>query len=888
MSRLNLVRWLCGIFVFAALLTGNARGQELVKVGVVPFRVYAADTAKSEASAKRVVQVLAGELAKEERVIMVNEADIQKAIRLIGRTESDEETAREAGRELEADFMVFGSLTQIGDAISIDAQIVQVRAPGILGSAFAASKGPQDLDAAARKLAGEIVIRVLRKEKITKILIEGNRAIEENAIRAQLKMKEGDIFSPRELRDDLKAVFQMGYFQDVRAERRDWERGLAIVIVVEEKPFIREIRFSGNKKFKAGELLEAIPLKPRTILNLNTVKESVNKIIQKYQEEAYFAAEVTYELEGAREREVLVRYKIKEGTKIRIRKITFSGNFHFSDRELKKQLPETKEKGLLSFLTKSGTYREETLEQDLDGILAFYMRKGFFQAKVGKPQVTHDQKWITITIPVDEGRQFRIGSVDIRGDLIFSKAEIAKKVPLYPGEILNRDKIRDSVSNLTDMYADQGYAFADISPQTVVHKETEMVDLTLEIKKGSLVYIERINIQGNTKTRDKVIRRDMRLAEGDLFNLSALKKSRERLNALGYFKEINMTPRKGSAEDKLDIDVRVEEAPTGAFSIGGGYSSLDKLVGMVSISQNNLFGTGKRVILSAQIGAISQYYNLSYTDPWLFDTRISGGVDIYRIMRDYTDYSVTRLGGGLRFGFPLFEEVRGYLSYKYEQIDVFNILSTAALLIRESEGTSTTSSVGGALRRDTRDHYFDPSKGSDNTIGIEYAGGPLGGSNYFTRYSASSAWFYTPFWKTTFMVRGRIGYIQANGDHTIPIFERYRLGGISTIRGFKTWMVGPKLPNGEILGGNKELIFNVEAVFPLIPGIKLKGLVFFDAGNAYDVGEPYSFEKLRTSVGVGLRWISPMGPLRLEWGYNLRPQPDESKSSWDFSVGTFF
>ncbi len=719
-------------------------------------------------------------------------------------------------------------------------------------------------------------------------MVEGNQAIEESAIRAQIKIKEGDIFSPRAVREDLKAIYQLGYFQDVKAEKRPWGRGQAVVFVVEEKPVIKEVKFSGNKALKTSELQEVIDLKPRTVLNLNAVKENLQKIQKKYRDEAYLAAEINYELETPKKGEVVVHYRIKEGEKIRIKSIKFSGNKHFTDERLKKLLPETKEKGLFSWLTKSGIYKEETLERDLDAILAFYLQKGFYQAKVGKPQVVYSKDHIDIIIPVEEGPQFKVGRVDLTGDLILPKEELYKFISLFPGEIFNIDKVRESITKLTDYYADQGYAFVEVSPQTVIQPEKKYVDLTLHIHQGSKVYFERINIQGNTKTRDKVIRRELKVVEGDLYSIRALNKSRENLQRLGFFKEVNLTPKKGSGEDKMDLTIQVEEQPTGAFSVGVGYSSIDQLMTMLQISQINLFGRGQRLVVSAQIGSISQYYNISFTEPWLFDTRISAGGDLYRTRREYDDYTVLRAGGGARFGFPLFEEVRGYLSYKYEQVEISDVLDTASYLIQEAKGTSTTSSVAAALRRDTRDHYLEPTKGSDNTISIEYAGGPLGGTNYFTRYGLNTTWFFTPFWKLTFMGRGRLGYIQSHEGHPVPLFERYRLGGINTIRGFKAFSIGPKAPNGEVIGGDKELLFNFELTFPLIPTIKLKGVIFFDAGNAFDIGESYRLDKLRTSVGAGIRWISPVGPLRLEWGYNISPQEGEQRQSLDFTIGTFF
>jgi outer membrane protein insertion porin family len=884
-------RILAGIFFFlllhTGLLAGKAIGQELVKVGILPFRVYATDVGKREAWSKQAVQFLSQELAKDERIILVEEEKIQEALAQAGPMEEDEPLAREIGRKLDADYMIIGSITQIDGSISLDARILDIHLQGVLASAFAVGKGPEDLGSITRKLSQEVNIKIFRKELISRILIEGNRAIEENAIRSQIKIKEGDVFSSRALREDLKSIYQMGYFQDVRAEKRDWDRGKALVLIVEEKPIIKEIKFSGNKALKSSDLQEVITLKPRTILDLNALKENVNKIIKKYHDEAYFAAEVKYELETPKKGDVIVHFKIQEHKKIRIKGITFSGNLHFSDEILKELLPETKEKGFFSLVTKSGTYKEDILERDLDAILAFYLQKGFVQVKVGKPQVAHDQQGITINIPVEEGRQFKVGKMDIRGDLIAPKEELFRLVNIYVGEILNRDRVRESVSRLTDRYADKGYAFVDVSPQTTIHQESNLVDLTFEIQQGSKVYFERINILGNTKTRDKVIRRELGAVEGELYSLGALKTSRENLNRLGFFKEVNLNTKKGSGDDKMDLTAQIQEGPTGAFSVGGGYSTLDKFIGTVSVSQNNLFGRGQKLMLSAQFGAISHYYNLGFTEPWLFDTRISAGVDLYNTRRDYDDYTIWRTGGGVRLGFPLFEAVRGYTTYKVEQIEIGDVKDTASFIIQEQKGLSTTSSISGALRRDTRDHFFDPSKGSDNLLSLEYAGGPLGGSNYFTKYGADSAWF-TTLWEITFMARGRIGYIQAREGRTIPLYERYLIGGINTVRGFKAFTIGPKAPNGEVIGGDKDLIFNFEATFPLIPALKIKGLVFFDAGNAWDVAQPYSFGDLRTSVGVGFRWISPVGPLRLEWGYNLSPREGENRSGWDFTIGGWF
>jgi outer membrane protein insertion porin family len=888
MKERILVRILLVLFLSFALAEGKAHGQEAMKVGILPFQVYAPDRGKAGDWSVRVVGALSSEMKKDEQIVLVEENKILKALEETGRAEVDEPLAREIGQKVDADFVVLGSITQVNGTVSLDIRILDVHEKGAPTSTFKAGRAPADLESMARQLSREVNLKILKKETVAKVLIEGHRAIEEGAIRAQIKIKEGDIYSPSAIREDLKTLYQMGYFQDVKVEKRDWERGRAVVFVVDEKPIIKEIKFSGNKNLKTRDLLDVIDLKPRSVLNLTAVQENVNKIKKKYRDEAYFAAEVQFILETPRKGEVIVHYKIQENQKVPLKRITFSGNLHYSDETLKKQLPETKESGLFSWYTKGGVYKEDILERDLDAIIAFYFLKGFLEAKVGKPRVTVEKGGITLIIPMEEGRQFKIGRVEIQGDLIAPKEELMKLVPLYPGEIFNRENVRQSISNLTDRYADKGYAFVDVNPQTIPHRDQALVDLVLDIRQGNKVYFERVNILGNTKTRDRVIRRDLQTVEGELYSLSAVKKSRDRLNYLGYFKEVNFNTKKGSADDKMVVNLQVEEAPTGSVSGGVGYSSIDKLVTIFSLSQNNLFGRGQRAVAQVQLGSISRYYSLSFTEPRLFDSEVLVGGDLFNTYRDYDDYSVKRIGGLTRFGMPLFEEVRDYFQYRYENVNVYNVRPGAADIIVQQSGLSTTSSIYGALRRDTRDNRFDPAKGFDSSVSIEYAGGPLGGTNWFTRYAANQSAYFTPFSQITWGIRSRIGYIQGNEGHPIPLYERFRLGGINTLRGFKAYSVGPKAPSGEVIGGDKELLFNFEMIFPIAKEIKLKGLLFFDAGNAWDVAQPYSLSDLRTSVGAGFRWFSPMGPLRIEWGYNLKPLPGEAKSSWDFTVGTVY
>jgi outer membrane protein insertion porin family len=380
------------------------------------------------------------------------------------------------------------------------------------------------------------------------------------------------------------------------------------------------------------------------------------------------------------------------------------------------------------------------------------------------------------------------------------------------------------------------------------------------------------------------------VTEKGLFDAVALRKSNENLHRLDFFEEINLSTSPGSQEDRMKLKVEVKEKMTGSFSVGAGYSAVDQIVLMGQIAQRNLFGRGQRLSLDAQIGARTNRYNLTFFEPWLLDSRVSANLNLYNWLRIWDNYTKNSLGGTFELGYPLFEEfTRGFLSYTYDDANVTDIQAGSAQIIMDMAGRHQTSSVRLTLKRDSRDQIFNASKGSVNTASVEYAGGPLGGTNAWTRYIASSGWYFPLFWGTTFFANGKWGYIKQNAGGDLLLYEKFYLGGINSVRGFKYYDISPVDPvTGQKIGGEQMLQFNFEFIFPLIQKAGIKGLVFFDAGNAYTKEETMSFGSLRKSVGVGIRWYSPMGPLRLEWGWNLEPKPGENTNNWDFSIGTFF
>lgn len=722
-------------------------------------------------------------------------------------------------------------------------------------------------------------------EIITRIEVNGNRRIETDAILSNVKSRVGDYYSRSTVSEDIKRVFRMGYFDDVKVEHSTGDLGPQLTFIVKERAFIREIKIEGNKELKEETVNDVITVRDNTIFNMERVKESKNKIRELYEEKGYFLADISHRLDELGDEAVLV-FEIAEGRKVRVKKINLLGNSRIGDKKLRK-IMETTEGGVFSWLTDSGKFEEDTLQKDIELLTAFYYNNGFVQVRIEEPHVfmSPDKKWLYVTIRIREGLQFRVGTIDFTGDLAGESGgaeEIKETLKIKEGEIFSRDKLRSDIVTLTDRFGDRGYAFANVSPRTEIDSENRLVNITFDAVKGNLIYIERINIYGNTKTRDKVIRRELKIKEGDLYNGSAIRRSRQRVFNLGYFKDVNLTTKKGSGEDKLDIDIEVEEGPTGTLTVGAGYSSVDGLVGMIQVSQGNLFGRGQKLSLSAEFGGVTKNYSLSFTEPYLFDTTLSAGFDIFHNSRDYTDYSSLRKGWGIRLGKPIGEYSRVNLKYRFEEVEISDVAVSAPAIIQEAEGTTKTSSITATLSRDTRDNYLSPSTGSVNSISIEYAGGILGQDNNFYKVIGNSTWYFPTPWEHVFMVRGRVGYAEAFEGDELNIDDRFFLGGINTLRGFEYRSVGPE-EGGFVVGGNKEVLLNVEYLFDISREAGLKGLLFFDTGNAFT-----SWEGLRESVGYGVRWYSPIGPLRLEWGHVLDPKPGEKKSRWEFSIGTFF
>ncbi|HSQ77808.1 MAG TPA: outer membrane protein assembly factor BamA, partial [Nitrospirota bacterium] len=740
--------------------------------------------------------------------------------------------------------------------------------------------------------------------RITLIEVQGNKRIESATILAKIKTKEGEIFSPAQIKEDIKTLYQLGHFEDVQVKTEGFENGLKVIFSVKEKPLIREITFEGNDELTTEKLKEGMTLLPRTAFNIQLIQETAEKIRLKYQDDGYYNTVVVPAITELRGGDRNVVFYIEEGKKVRLSEIIITGNKALSANEIKKPL-KTQEHWLFSFLGRSGTLQTEELKEDLETIRNLYYNKGYIQVQVDEPVIKlknpAKKDKLVVYINIKEGDQFRVGSVTFKGNSILSDSELEKEVKLKQGDIFSREVLRQDVNRIMDRYDGLARPFASVVPLFNIDQGKKTTAINIDIQEGGEVTIGRINIAGNSKTRDKVIRREMRLDEGDLYSKKAIKRSYERINNLNFFETVDIVPERRLQEPVMDLNVKVKEKMTGMLSLGGGYSSVDKLVGIAEITQGNLGGRGQLLKFKTQWGGTHKILMASFMEPYLFDKPVWGRVDVYRQEQQFDGYRLYSNGFALGVGKSFDEFLSGSLRYGLDQSEVRDITVTplpfALLQQLDNYGTViTTSAFTASLTRDSRDYYLDPKTGSRNTIFVEYAGGPLGGDPSFIKSVADSAWYYPLFWDTVFMARGRIGSVGSLIDKPVPIGERFFVGGSGTVRGFRYGTAGPVDILNNRVGGTKELIFNLEYNFPLVPAARLKGVIFYDMGRAFDDGlsrkadEPnqISLRELRHAWGWGFWWLSPLGPLRFEWGYIIHKKPTDEASEFEFSIGTLF
>ena len=786
-----------------------------------------------------------------------------------------------------AHYIVIGSVNKLGDRISIDCTIIDVLAPKTPHSAFREADSTKGLE----KVTGEIVSAMLtysnRSLTVASIAPAGNERIDVGAILQKISTKPGDLYDPTILRQDLKAVFGMGYFDNVEIEATDSESGKKVVFRVKEKPLVSKVIITGAQEIKEQDIRDAASITANSILNPTKINEAVEKIKDMYKAKGYYNTAVNATISSPNEASAEVSFVIKEGKKITIAKIGFSGNNSYSEGDLKDAIQTSTHKWWLSWLTDAGVLKIDILKQDAERITTFYLNHGFIEVKVAEPIIEQKEDALFVTFPIEEGSRYRVGTIDIQGDLIKNKDELLTTLKISKEEYFNRQVLRDDVTQLTSLYSEQGYAFAEVNPKINKSEDEKKVNIVLQTEKGAMAYINRVEIQGNNRTRDNVIRRDLKVEEGGRFDSKAIQTSTKKLNRLGFFEEVSVTPKPSTVENQMDVVVDVKEKSTGQFSIGAGYSSSENVLFMGEISENNIFGTGNKLSLAANTSSKATRYNLNFTNPRLYDSQVSGSIDLFDWQRQYDSFTKEAIGTTLRLGHPLFEEWRIYYGYTISDTNLTNIADSAPPVIVLSKDIHLTSEAELSLVRDTRDKLFSPTSGSRNSVTTSYAGGPLGGDAQFTKVGGDSSWYFPLFWDTVFHVRGSAGKAFENEINHLPVYENYFLGGMNSIRGFRSATISPEV-NGYKIGGDKMWFGTVSFIHPIVKDMGIDGEIFTDFGNVYAKGSDWDFGDYKKAAGVGLSWASPLGPLRLAWGFNLDPKDGEAGSTWDFSMGGNF
>jgi outer membrane protein insertion porin family len=753
---------------------------------------------------------------------------------------------------------------------------------------------------------------------ISQIEVIGQKKIEKDAILARIKSRVGEEFSEAKIAEDIRSLFKMGFFVQIEVFRSEDENQVALEFKVIEKPTVTEIVFEGNTELKAEDLLEQTTLKQWEILNYDKVKESILKLEKLYEDKGFYLVKIEPEIEPVIQDEtVILKFKITENEKVKVKQITFIGNKELKENFLKDRL-FTQEAGFFSGMSSSGSFKQEAFEADLQILKRKYWNLGYLQVKIDRPivTVTPDKKSIYITYYIEEGEQYSVGEVDFAGDIIFDKSELLSAVKIKDNGIFSVEVMQKDILDLQAKFGDLGYAFANVIPRYGFEEKEKKVNLIFEFEKGNKVFFGEINVVNNSKTRDKVVRRELKIREGELYNETRKRLSQENVQRLGFFEEVNFkqipTPEN---PDLYKIDIVIKERNTGQLQLTAGYGNVQGLSLGGSVQQNNFRGLGQT--LGARIEATKnrQDYSISLTEPYFLDSKWSAGFNLFYIEnKERINYDNRNTGIALRFGHPVYgDDIRAYIRYSIDKSDLFANQFTDPVLFPLETARGVTSSLTGTLEYDTRNDRFSPSKGILADASYEYAG--LGGDLKYGIFRTQFRYFKNLFWDVVWRNNVSFSSLSSLEGNEVPFTKREPLGGAYTLRGFGYSTVGKRIfsqnrydqigtNNGNpfyspgisdeerrrrstlIFGGTKNLYYQAEMQYPMIKEAGLNGVFFYDIGQSEDVIDSSKFV---SDFGLGFRWMSPLGLLRFEWGWPLTTDDvDRDAVNFEFSIGPPF
>ncbi|MDJ0762908.1 MAG: outer membrane protein assembly factor BamA [Myxococcota bacterium] len=785
-------------------------------------------------------------------------------------------------------------------------------------------------------------IESLRGKTVKEIDISGNRRVSSDDIRVNIGTRPGMAYDPNRVARDIQSLYDLGFFSDIRVNAKLTGDEIFLDYTVKEKPAVNEVILEGDDEIDNEDILEVLDIEANKPLDIPTIHKNIQKIKDLYSEKGFFLAQVSYRLETAGENAYDVVFVIQEHAQVQVRRISFVGNHELTDIEISRYLA-TRSAGPLSSLTDSGKFKKEDFDRDLTIVSALYWDKGYLNVQIGTPRVelSADRNYIFLSIPIEEGPRFKVGRIkvvehDAEGNevtLLGGRRKVRAMVLTSRDNWFSRTSVMEDINRITRYYQDRGYAHANVDLKTLTRPDENIVDLVFDVSRGSMVYFERIDIRGNTKTRDRVIRREVRIHEGEKYSQTGIDVSKGRVMALGFFETVDVTTIQGSAPDKMRVMVEVTERQTGQFQIGMGFSSIENFILQAQVTDQNAFGKGQTLSLQIQMSSMRRIFTINFWEPYFLDTDWTFAFSIFNTILAQIDYNRESTGGDITLGHSLgLRDLRAYFTYRLEHNKI-NTGSNRGLLIAGRKLNSgfrnlplahlfkegLTSSVRARVAYDRRNNRLFPSDGSYNELAAEWASPYIGSRFGFTRYSLASRWYLPLFWRFVFRFNASAGLAHAHGSEGLAIVHRYRSGGIMDVRGFYPWSLGPRLsipnrfdpnaepmPYGINIGGNLKITLNTELEFTIVEAAGVKGVVFFDAGNSFnlednwcqagdgrginDFTDPCNRNPLmlRTSYGLGIRWFSPMGPLRFEWGWPTFTYADEDKYMFQFTFGNFF
>jgi outer membrane protein insertion porin family len=737
-------------------------------------------------------------------------------------------------------------------------------------------------------------------------------------VSANIQTKVGEPRSRDLVEKDVRNLIATGFFYDVRVFEEPVSDGVKITYQVQGKARIKDIIFEGAKRYKPERLKRETSQKVGDVLDENKSHADALKILELYQKAGYPDARVepirTIDKDTGK---AVLRFKVTEGPRVLIKRIEFAGRHAYPEARLLK-LIKTKRRWWGSFLSGSGVLKEEQFQEDLEKLREFYRSNGYIDMEVKSTRTERvAPRWMIVHIDLFEGGQYKVGDVKIEGVKLFPLADVQKRLRMTTGQTFTPDGFSKDLKAVEDFYGSRGYLDTTVRSTRLANVDTGRLDLTYTIREGDLTYVTKVEIRGNNKTKDKVIRRELAVTPGDTYNTVRVDASKERLKNLGYFSKVEATPEPTPVPNRRDLVIQVEEQRTGNVTFGAGFSSIDNLIGFVEMTQGNfdLFnwptftGGGQKLRLRAQVGLQRQDYTLSFVEPWFLDQKLSLGVDLFRRESSYlsADFTETRTGGSLRLEKALSEFVRAGVEYNIQEIEM-HVSKTASEELQSQEGTRLRSAIEGTLVYDSRDSVFLTMRGNRTEFSATLAGGPMAGDVAIYKLNAKTSFYFPLFEQHVLQLVGAAGVVDAFGPtrgegkvidedpspflrlvkvDDVPIFDRYFLGGANTLRGFSYRDVGPKDIKGEPTGGNTYINATAEYTFPIVE--RIRGAVFFDIGEVERDAYSFSASDLHSDAGVGVRLNLPVGPLRLDYGYPIQTDPTSGKTGKiQFSVGYQF